>query len=117
LAVNAGAVAIPLAFVVALAVATPLNVPLAPLAGAVNVTVAPLMGLPNPSVTVACSAVANAVLIAALCGVPALAATLTAVFAGLKAAAFRVTFPLPDAIIHVTVRAAPPEPAALYVSV
>jgi hypothetical protein len=89
LAVNAGAVAIPLAFVVAVAAATPLNVPLAPLAGAVNVTVAPLTGLPPASITVACSAVPNAVLTVALCGVPALAAILAAtpaLFARLKLA-------------------------------
>jgi len=57
-AVNAGAVAIPLAFVTAVAVADPTNVPLAPLPGAVNVTVTPLNGLLLASFTVACSAVA-----------------------------------------------------------
>jgi hypothetical protein len=77
LAVNAGAVATPLALVVAVAVADPPNVPLAPLPGAVNVTVAPLTGVP-PVVTVACSAVVNAVLTAVLCGVPALATMLPA---------------------------------------
>lgn len=46
LAVNAVAVATPLALVVALVVIVPLaNVPLAPLLGAVNVTVAPLTKL------------------------------------------------------------------------
>ena len=55
------------------AVADPPKVALAPLDGAVNVTVTPLTGLPLASVTVACSAVVNAVLIAALCGVPAVA--------------------------------------------
>ena len=68
------AVATPDAFVVAVAVlAPPVNVPLAPVLGAVNVTVAPLTGLPPASFTVACSAVAKAVLITALCGVPAVA--------------------------------------------
>ena len=55
-----------------LAVADPPNVALAPPAGAVNVTVTPLSKLPPLSFTVACSAVANAVLTVALCGVPAL---------------------------------------------
>ena len=73
-AVNTDEVAIPLAFVVACAVAPPpANVPLAPLAGAVNVTVAPLTGFPPLSFTVAWSAVGNAVLMAMLCGVPAVA--------------------------------------------
>ena len=74
LAVNVGAIATPDAFVVAMAVrAPPVNVPLAPVLGAVNVTVTPLTGLPPASFTVACSAVAKAVLITALCGVPAVA--------------------------------------------
>jgi len=46
---------------------------LAPLAGAANVTVTPLTGLLPASFTVACSSVGNAVLIATLCGVPAVA--------------------------------------------
>ena len=70
LAVKAGAVATPLALVTTLAVADPLNFPVAPLAGAVNVTVAPLTGLPPLSVTKACNGVANTVLIGAVCGVP-----------------------------------------------
>ncbi len=78
MAVKAGAVATPLALVVAVAVAEPPKVPLAPPAGAVKVTVAPLTGLPPASFTVACSAVANTVLTAALWGVPALAAMLAA---------------------------------------
>jgi len=77
-AVNAGAVAIPLALVTAVAVADPPNLPLAPLAGAVNVTVTPLNGLLPASFTVACSAVPYAVLTTALCGVPAVAAMLAA---------------------------------------
>ena len=76
---KAGAVATPLAFVVDCAVvAPPVKVPLAPLEGAVNVTVAPLTGLPPLSLTVACMAVANAVLAAMLCGVPAVGVILAA---------------------------------------
>ena len=71
LAVNDGAVATPLAFVVTVALA--LNVPPAPLAGAANITLAPLTGFPPLSFTVACRAVANAVPMVALCGVPAVA--------------------------------------------
>ena len=52
LAVNAGAVAMPCPFVVAV-FTPPAKVPLAPLAGAVNVTVTPLKGLFSESVTVA----------------------------------------------------------------
>ena len=63
---------------VAVAVAEPLKLALAPVVGAVNVTVTPPTGLLPASRTVACSAVANAVLIAALCGVPAVAVTLAA---------------------------------------
>jgi hypothetical protein len=47
------------------------KLPLAPLAGAVNVTVTPPTGLFPASFTIACSCIANAVLIVALCGVPA----------------------------------------------
>jgi hypothetical protein len=78
LAVRAGAVATPLTLVVAVAVARPLKVPLAPVPGAVNVTVAPLTTLPPASFTIACRAVPNAVLIAVLWGVPAVAAMLAA---------------------------------------
>jgi hypothetical protein len=77
LAVNTGAVATPLAFVVAV-FTPPAKVPLAPLPGAVKVTVTPLTGLPPESLTVACSCVANAVLMVALCGVPAVAVMLAA---------------------------------------
>jgi len=73
LAVNVGAVAIPVVPVTALAVADPLNVPLAPLVGAAKVTVAPLTGLLFESFTVACRAAANAVPTVALCGVPPVA--------------------------------------------
>jgi hypothetical protein len=72
-AVNAGATATPLLFVVAVTVADPAKVPLAPLAGAAKVTMAPLTGLLLAFFTVACSAVGNGVLIVALCGVPAVA--------------------------------------------
>jgi hypothetical protein len=118
LAVNTGAVATPLLLVVAVAVApVPANVPLAPLAGAVNVTVTPLKGLLPASFTVACSAVVNAVLTVALCGVPAVAVTLAgAPPPPASAAPFRVTLPVPLAITHVTVRVFPAL-AALYVSV
>jgi hypothetical protein len=78
--VNAGAVATPLLLVVAVTLATPpVNLPLAPLAGAVNVTTTPLNGLLLASFTVVCSAVRNAVLTVALCGVPAVAVMLAAV--------------------------------------
>ena len=80
LAVNVGAVATPLAFVVTIAVnppfVPPVNVPLAPLAGAVNVTEAPLTRFPPLSFTVACNAVAKAIVTGVLCGVPAVAVML-----------------------------------------
>ena len=79
LAVKTGAVATPLALVVACAVAPPpANVPLAPVAGAVNVTTAPLTRFPPLSFTVAWKAVANALVMAAFCGVPAVAVMLAA---------------------------------------
>jgi hypothetical protein len=78
LAVNAGAVAIPLLLVIVVAVAEPLNKALAPVPLAVNVTVTPLNGLLFASFTVACRALPNAVLTVALCGVPAVAV----IFAG-----------------------------------
>lgn len=72
---NTGPVAMPLAFVVAVAASPPfvppVNTPLAPLDGAVNVTTTPLSRFPLPSFTVACKFVGKAVLIAMLCGVPA----------------------------------------------
>ena len=71
-----GAVATPLALVVAVAVANPPTVALAPDAGAVNVTVTPLTGLLFASLTVACSGIVNALLTVALCGVPAVATML-----------------------------------------
>jgi hypothetical protein len=72
--VNAVEVATPFVPVVSVSVVVPLaKVPLAPDDGAVKVTVTPLVPEP-PVVTVACNAVANAVLMVALCGVPAVAA-------------------------------------------
>src|SRR5258706_29502 len=88
LAVKVVAVATPCAFVVAV-FTPPANAPLAPLAGAIKVTVAPFTGLFPESFTVAWNGVANAVLIVALCGVPAVAAILIPVpppVAGLNAA-------------------------------
>jgi hypothetical protein len=77
LAVNTAEAATPLAFVVAV-FTPPANVPLAPDAGGVNVTTTPLTGLFPASVTVATRGAANAALMAALCGVPLVAATLAA---------------------------------------
>ena len=88
------AVATPDAFVVAV-FAPPANAPLAPLAGALNVTVTPLTGLLKESLTVACSCVANAVLIVAFCGVPTVAAMLAAAPARLVNE--KLTEPAPDA--------------------
>jgi hypothetical protein len=99
--VNTGAVAIPLLFVAALAVADPLKLPLAPLPGAVNVTIAPLTALPPASLTVACRAVAKAVPSAALCGVPALAVMLAAapaVLVRLKLAGVAIPAALADTV-------------------
>ena len=67
-----GADAAPDAFVATVIVAVLLlKIPDAPDPGAVNVTLTPLTGLFPASRTVAWSGVANAVLIVALCGVPA----------------------------------------------
>jgi len=74
-AVKTVAVATPLEFVVAV-LTPPANVPLAPLEGAVNVTTAPLTGLLPASFTVAWNCVANAALMVADWGVPAVAVTL-----------------------------------------
>lgn len=81
MAVNAVAVATPLASVVAIVVFVALaNVPLAPLAGAVNVTVTPGTGLLLASLTVTASRVEKAVVTFADCGVvPALALICVAV--------------------------------------
>ena len=72
-AVSAGAVAIPAAFVVAMAVADPLKAAPVPVEGAVKVTLTPLTGLLLASFTNACKTVAKAVLTVALWGVPAAA--------------------------------------------
>jgi hypothetical protein len=69
-AVNAGAVATPLASVITVLLAA--NVPLAPLEGAMKVTDMPDAGLPD-SVTVASSATGKAALIGAVWGLPAVA--------------------------------------------
>src|SRR5258708_22517056 len=76
------AVATPCALVTAV-FTPPANVPLAPLVGAVNVTVTPFTGLLDASLTVACSCVANAVLMVALWGVPAVAVILAGALARL----------------------------------
>jgi hypothetical protein len=65
-AVNAGAVATPLALVTAVAAPDPAKEAPAPLAGTVNVTVTPPTGLLPASFTVACNAVANAVFMVAV---------------------------------------------------
>lgn len=100
---NTGAVATPLAFVVAVAVSPPfvppVNVPLAPVDGALNVTVTPFTRFPLPSFTVTARFVAKDALIVALCGVPAVAVTL----AGVPALLVRendalVTTPVTDAV-------------------
>jgi len=79
LAVKTAAVATPFAPVVAVMVrppfVPPLNVPLAPVDGAVKVTTTPFSKLPPLSFTVTARLVLNAVLITELCGVPAVAVT------------------------------------------
>src|SRR5215468_6852226 len=73
-AVNWGATALPLLFVLATtAVKPPVNVPLAPLPGAVNVTARPPTGLPKESTTVARIASGKDVATVVLEGVPAVA--------------------------------------------
>jgi hypothetical protein len=74
-AVNVDDVATPVASVVSVSVfdVVVANVPLAPVAGAVKITNAPLTGDP-PIVTVATNGAENAVLSAAVCGVPLVAA-------------------------------------------
>src|ERR1051325_6789749 len=49
------------------------RIAVAPLVGALKVMMAPLTGLPSESVSVACNAFGNAVLINADCGVPPVA--------------------------------------------
>lgn len=73
-AVNVGAAAQPDASVITVAVSTPPGkVPLGPLDGAVYVTLTPLSTLLCESLTVEVNCVAKAVLMVALCGVPAVA--------------------------------------------
>src|ERR1700751_3953844 len=71
-AVNTAAVAIPLAFVLAV-FTPPAKAPLAPLVGALNVMVFPGTGFPKASCTVAAIFVGKAVFTVVLCGVPAVA--------------------------------------------
>ena len=75
MAVNAGAVAIPVVPVMAVVTVDPPKVPPAPLAGAVNVTTTPATGAFAEFITVAVSGVAKAVPTVALCGVPPVALT------------------------------------------
>jgi hypothetical protein len=88
--VNVVEVAMPLALVVSVSVAVPfVNVPLAPVAGAVNVTMTPLTGFEPPSSTVATKGAVNAELIPAVCGVPLVAVIVAggpAAFVRLKSA-------------------------------
>jgi hypothetical protein len=74
LAVNVGAVACPFAPVTAVAADNVPKVPVAVEPGALKVTVTPDTGLLCESSTVATSALVNAVLMAAVCGVPLVAA-------------------------------------------
>ncbi len=92
-AVNAVDVALPFASVITVSVAAGVppsaNRPLAPAAGAVKVTETPITPLPSLSVTVATSGFVNAVLTAALCPPPLVAARFAAapaVFVRLKLA-------------------------------
>jgi len=104
----------PLLLVTAVAVAEPLKVALAPEEGAVKVTVTPLSGLLLASFTVACSAVARTVLMAALCGVPAVAVMVGLPVTGVppeRAAPFKVTLPAPEVIAQLTVSVCPAEAA------
>jgi hypothetical protein len=96
--VNTADVATPLALVVAV-FTPPAKVPLAPVAaGAVNVTTTPLTGFEPLSSTVATSGAANAVLTAALCPDPLVAAidAAAAVFVRLKLAG--VDVPVAEAV-------------------
>ena len=71
LALLVGAVAMPAAFVIAVAVVPlPANVPPAPDAGPVKVTVTPLNGFPPPSVSLACNAAPNGEFTGVLCPDP-----------------------------------------------
>jgi hypothetical protein len=100
-AVNAGATATPCAFVVAVVVLPPpVNVPLAPLDGAVNIMAIPLIGLPFASVTVTSKGIANAVLMAALCGAPDVVVTEAGVLVMfVESVALAVAEPPPETLI------------------
>jgi hypothetical protein len=97
LAVKIGAVATPCAFVVAV-FTPPAKVPLAPLAGAAKVTVTPPTRLFPASFTVACSCAAKAVLIVALCGVPAVGEMLAGAPARLFSEKFAELAPVTEAV-------------------
>jgi hypothetical protein len=103
-AVNAGATATPCAFVVAVVVLPPpVNVPLAPLGGAVNITATPLIGLPFASVTVANKGIANAVFMAALCGVPNVVVTEAGVLVTfVESVALAAVEPPPETLISLS---------------
>jgi hypothetical protein len=98
-AVN-GADAMPEAFVATMIVAVPLlNTPDAPLPGAVNVTFTPATGLLPASRTVTASALANAVLTTADCGVvPALAVIDVACGGVFVSKKFTAVSPVADAV-------------------
>jgi hypothetical protein len=78
----------------------PVNVPLAPLGGAVNITATPLIGLPFASVTVTSKGIANAVSVAALCGVPHVVVTEAGVLViFVESVALAVVEPPPETLI------------------
>ena len=93
----------PVALVVAVAVADPLKAAPAPVAGALKVTVTPLNGLLLASFTVACSADANAVFTVAVWGVPAVAEMFVPDCCD-RAAPFKSALPVPDAVTQETLR-------------
>jgi hypothetical protein len=123
-AVKAAEVATPLAFDVAV-LTPPANVPLAPLPGAVNVTTTPLTRLLNESFTVACSGVANTVLMDALWGVPADAVMLEGAparlvrekFAGVATPVIEAVTLYPPATVLAVKTAAVATPEAFVVAV
>lgn len=100
--VKTGEVAMPDAFVVAVAVVPPpANVPLAPLPGAENVTVAPLTGFPPLSLTIALNGATNAVLMAVVCPLPDDTAMDAAVPAVIVTFVIADVKPFADAVITV----------------
>jgi hypothetical protein len=76
----------------------PVNVPLAPVSGAVNATDTFGTGLLKLSTTVACSGLVNCVPTCALCGVPAVAVTVNAA----PAAFVKLKLVLNDPVVAVT---------------